>query len=580
MRFHIWRTVRSKRPSNRSRSFHPRLETLEDRTVLSTLTVTNTLDKGAGSLRDAITGAKDGDTIVFDPSLNNQTITLTSDQLTVNNSIDIAGPGASLLSISGADANRVFEVSGGKTVTITGLTITHGLGKGNVKGQNSGGGGGGAILNDGSTVNLANDVFAYNQSSDHGGAISNGPNSVLTVTNSSFIANIAVGKVGSAYVEGGAIWNTDNPSGATAVVIGCTFSSNQAIGANGGSTSGALSESNGGAIHSEGTDYLTVQNCTFIGNQAIAGNGGNGKGSAVLSVDVATGGAIANDDGLHLTVDSSTFSSNQAIGGSNATSDSGPLGQGIGGAIVSEGVATITNSNFDHNLAQGGSTNTGGSAVLGNGRGFGGAIANVVGTVLDSLTVTNCSFTDNLAVGGVGNLGGLTVATGVGGGIANQGGTATVTGSTFTGNQAIGGTGAAGGNGAAGLGGGIANIFGGNLTAGMCTFTGNLALGGAGGSGGNGGNGFGGGLFNDGFSIFPTNAGTPATLTVTTSTVTANSATGGAAGSGGNAGQGIGGGVYFAAGGTVCLDASTVANILSNAASTSNNDIFGVYTTC
>jgi len=77
-------------------------------------------------------------------------------------------------------------------------------------------------------------------------------------------------------------------------------------------------------------------------------------------------------------------------------------------------------------------------------------------------------------------------------------------------------------------------------------------------------------LYNDGQS----------TLTVTSSTVTANSATGGAAGGGGSAGQGIGGGVYLAAGGTVCLDASTVANITGNAASTSNNDIFGAYTIC
>ena len=44
-----------------------------------------------------------------------------------------------------------------------------------------------------------------------------------------------------------------------------------------------------------------------------------------------------------------------------------------------------------------------------------------------------------------------------------------------------------------------------------------------------------------------------------------------AAGSGGSAGLGIGG-VYFASGGTVCLDASTVAAITGNTASTSNNE--------
>src|SRR5215471_19572295 len=106
--------------------FRPRLEGLEERTVLSTLTVLNTLDKGAGSLRDTITNSKSGDTIVFAPSLDGQSITLTSDQLTINKSLDIEGPGASLLAISGNDTFRVFDVSQGLTVTIAGLTLTHG----------------------------------------------------------------------------------------------------------------------------------------------------------------------------------------------------------------------------------------------------------------------------------------------------------------------------------------------------------------------------------------------------------------------------------------------------------------------
>jgi hypothetical protein len=575
-------------PDRPRRSIVPQLETLEDRTLPSTLTVLNTLDSGAGSLRDTITRARSGDTIVFAPSLNGQTITLTSDQLTINKNLDIEGPGASLLAISGNDANRVFDISGGLTIAIDGLTITHGLGKGDVQGSNSGAGGGGAILNGGSTVSLANDVFANNQALNHGGAISNAPGSVLTVVNSTFTANRAVGQVGAAFVEGGAIWNTDNGNtgsgpgaGATAVVIGCTFIGNQALAADGGKSShGYLSVTSGGAIHSEGPDYLTVENSTFLGNEAIAGNGGYGKGTSISAVGVATGGAIANDEGLHFAVDGCTFSYNEAVGGSNAGSDSGNLGQGIGGAIVSEGVAAITNSSFDHNLAHGGSGNTGGSGVVLNGRGNGGAIASFF--LGANMTVGNCSFTDNHAVGGAGDVGGLVVGTGGGGGIDNErGGTATITNSTFTGNQAIGGAGASGGNGADGLGGGIANLLGATLTVNGCTLSGNQALGGAGGAGGGlGGNGFGGGLFNDGLSTIPLNPGTPATLTVTGSTITDNQATGGPGGSGGSAGQGIGGGVYFASGGSVCLDVFTVADIFGNTASTSNNDIFGGYSLC
>ena len=113
--------------ARRGRPLRPRLEGLEDRTVLSTLTVLNALDKGAGSLRDAITRPTSGDTIVFAPGLDGQTITLTSDELAIRKSLDIEGPGAGLLAISGNDANRVFDISSeGLTVTIAGLTITHG----------------------------------------------------------------------------------------------------------------------------------------------------------------------------------------------------------------------------------------------------------------------------------------------------------------------------------------------------------------------------------------------------------------------------------------------------------------------
>jgi hypothetical protein len=568
----------------------PRLEVLEDRILPSTLTVLNNLDSGAGSLRAAITNAKSGDTIVFAPSLNGHTITLTSDQLEIHKNLVIEGPGACLLTISGNGANRVFDISGGLTVTIAGLTVTHGLGKGDIQGNNSGASGGGAILNGGSTVNLASDVFSYNRALNHGGAITNGPGSVLTVVSSTFVSNQAVGQVGAAYIEGGAIWNTDNGGvGATATITGCTFISNQSLGADGGSISGTgavLGETSGGAIHNEGPDFLTVKNSTFIGNQAIAGNSGDGsQASGAYRVDWAQGGAIANDGGQHFVADGCTFSCNEAIAGSNligSSSNSGRIGHAEGGAVDSQGVATITNSTFDHNEALGGNNNTGGSGVALNGRAAGGAIGSFqFFTTPAILTVSNCTFTDNQAIGGSENIGGLIVGVGIGGAIANdRGGTATVTGSTFIGNQAIGGAGATGQNGANGLGGGVANYLGSTLTFSGCTLSSNQAIGGAGGVGGNGGNGFGGGIYNDGLSIWPTNSGTPATLTVTGTRITDNSATGGAAGSGGSAGEGIGGGAYFASGGSVCLDDATVLALVGNLASTSNDDLFGAYTIC
>ena len=87
--------------------------------LLSTLTVSNTDDSGAGSLRAAIVQADadgGGDTIVFSSLFNTpQTITLTSGQLELTGTATtmINGPGANLLTVNGGDASRVFAVYGG-----------------------------------------------------------------------------------------------------------------------------------------------------------------------------------------------------------------------------------------------------------------------------------------------------------------------------------------------------------------------------------------------------------------------------------------------------------------------------------
>src|SRR5438552_17389760 len=86
------------------------------------ITVTNTNDSGAGSLRQALSDANDGDTIEFAVT---GTIGLTTGELLVDKSITISGPGANNLAIDGNAKNRVFHVTGGN-VTISGLTITNG----------------------------------------------------------------------------------------------------------------------------------------------------------------------------------------------------------------------------------------------------------------------------------------------------------------------------------------------------------------------------------------------------------------------------------------------------------------------
>jgi hypothetical protein len=257
----------------------------------STLHVTNTDDAGAGSLRDTVAGASAGDTIVFDVT---GTITLTTGEIAFNQGLTISGPGAAALTISGNDASRVFDISGGAAVTISGLTLAHG----------SSGSSGGAVSSDG-PVTLDADVFDQNVSGDDGGAVE-APSA--TITNSTFTGNETDDWGGAILVDGGD----------ATTVSGSSFSGNTA-----GNTGGALAiadvssgsvtsstfsgnhASRAGALVSWATDSTTITGSTFTENQA---NGGGGQ-------EPGTGGAIALYSTGSASIGGTTISGNTASSG-------------------------------------------------------------------------------------------------------------------------------------------------------------------------------------------------------------------------------------------------------------------------
>lgn len=516
------------------------LEALEDRTVPSTLTVTNNLDTGAlgdGSLRGEIAAAQSGDTINFAPSLRGQTITLIGGELAITRNLDIEGPGAKQLTVSGNHASRVFDISGGVTVTIAGMTMTDGLANSSSPVRASTGG---AILNFGS-LTLSHVVLSNNRAVGDASAS-------------------ALGRVGGAV--GGGLVNLG-----TLTVASSAFTGNQALGAD-GSNGNSAGNAVGGAIFTSGVASITDSQFTF--NVAQAGS--NCSGNLCAS---GSSGAIQNS--ASLTVVGSTFSHNQAIGGNNS---SGPVrpGVGTGGAILSGGptgpaaTLVVRASTFDHNQAIGGNGNQLVPASLdplsGPNLAFGGGIHVSTGLA----TISDCTVEHNSAIagaGGAGQNGGLAW----GGGIDffnafGNGLTATVRNCTIGHNSATGGAGGPGGNGGDGWGGGLANLLGSVLTVVSSTVDHNLAFGGAGGSGGNGGDGEGGGIFQDELS----------TLTLLGATVDHNLAIGGAAGIGGSDGEGEGGGLYLEPGGVACADLLTA--IAHNHASTSDDDVFGDLGVC
>src|SRR5688572_21969315 len=110
---------------------HPRtprlaVEALDDRCLPSTFTVTNLLDSGTGSLREAVVAANanpGADAIDF---ATTGTIALTSGELDISDSLTINGPGESALTVSGEGVSRVFAITGTPTVVIADLTVANG----------------------------------------------------------------------------------------------------------------------------------------------------------------------------------------------------------------------------------------------------------------------------------------------------------------------------------------------------------------------------------------------------------------------------------------------------------------------
>jgi hypothetical protein len=258
------------------RSYVPCLDVLEDRSVPSTFTVTNLLDSGAGSLRQAILDANataGAGLVNFAPGVTG-TIALTSGELDITDDLTIVGPGAVSLTVSGNNASRVFNVAAGTTDAISGLTISNG------KPDHLDSGAG--ILNAGnltvSNCSISNNYLPGDPASGAagGGIASFG---ILTVSNSTISGNTAGGEMG-----GGGIYNAGSLT-----VTGSTLSGNSGLDGGGildfngtativDSTFSANSAADmGGGIDALGGP-TSVVNCTVSGNKAGYAGGGLGSG--------------------------------------------------------------------------------------------------------------------------------------------------------------------------------------------------------------------------------------------------------------------------------------------------------------
>lgn len=272
-----------------------------------TITVTNTNDSGLGSLRQALIDANDGDTIDFAVT---GTIGLTSGELLVDKSITISGPGADNLIINANATSRVFYMGSGRTVTLSGLTITNG----NVAVIQDNGGG---IYNDHATLTLNGCRLTENLAGFGAGIFSDGVSSaaMLVLQNSTVSDNVAT-------FSGGGIHNAGFGEGiATLEVVNSTLTGNTAPG-------------DGGGIYNDAeTGSATLQ----ITNSTLSANSVNGLGGAVYNDGFAEGSAS-------LAITNSTFSDN------SAGQEGGIYNQGTFGSALVSIANTILNAGAGQNI--------------------------------------------------------------------------------------------------------------------------------------------------------------------------------------------------------------------------------------
>jgi predicted outer membrane repeat protein len=335
-----------------TRRLRPTVLALEGRALLSTLTVNNTNDSGAGSLREAVDQANHdggGDTIVFSSLFNSpQTITLSSGQLELTGTkarTTITGPGANLLTISGHQASRVFEVDANVTASISGLTITGGQA-----------GSGGGLYNDGSNLSLY-EVTVTDNIAQYGAGLFNKGKS-LTLTGCTVSGNYASGNNAS----GGGL---DTISG-TSTLTGCAVSGNYDVGyddsgggvanVNSGTTKlyectisknfvlGHNNTGNAGGLYNRGGS-LSLTDCTVSHNSADYGGGLKSHGGTLSLADCTVNGNSAKTNGGGFYTDDQTVPSltNCTVTGNTAGNNGGGLFAGWG--------ATLTNCTVSGNSA-------------------------------------------------------------------------------------------------------------------------------------------------------------------------------------------------------------------------------------
>ena len=233
----------------------------------ATLTVTSSLNSGAGSLRATVGASSDGDVIVFDESIS--LITLSS-EIEIATTLTITGPAADELTISGGSSARIFYVlAPGKTVNLNRMRLENGRSQAAPVLNSIAGGG--AIYHSSGILNIDECEFSGNVADDgngstsfgYGGAIAS--QSELHVSNTLFTNNSL--NNANAY-GGGAVYCQDNTTDHDVSFNNCTFTGNSVINGNAGADGGAIAISENTGSGTDTAPLVTITSCTFYDNNS------------------------------------------------------------------------------------------------------------------------------------------------------------------------------------------------------------------------------------------------------------------------------------------------------------------------
>jgi Ca2+-binding RTX toxin-like protein len=335
--------IRSSRQQGTYRR-QPSIESLEPRHLLS-ITVNTLVDENNGintggvSLRDAVAYAatlSGPQTIDFAPSLSGGTIELTHGSINVASDVTIQGLGTNDLTIDAQGNDRVLYVDWGKTVSISGLTLTGG-GSVDI---------GAGIWNNGGDLTLENVSVSGNSTTSAG----NG-GGIYSFYGSLRLFDSTIDNNHSPWNGGIGFWAVD--TGDVLEISGSTISDNT------GSYSGGL-----GIFAFIEDAHLTITNSTISSNTATVGIGGLGvyfdshllitNSTITKNSGYDVGGVFVNDSTCVLTLQNSIIADNvsslwdgfnEDVGRNAGTFDSASSYNLIG----KQGWSGITGTTANHN---------------------------------------------------------------------------------------------------------------------------------------------------------------------------------------------------------------------------------------